>query len=95
MTILESLIKDGLGKIRYFEQNFLLADTSMNVVKGMLFLSLSNADVLFDTKNLTRRTYSTAEALSSTMRVQLIDKHKIARAASNENSETFVIYVAV
>ena len=45
MTIAEFLIQDGLGKIRFFEETFFLADTSMDVVLGMSFLSLSNADV--------------------------------------------------
>ena len=45
MTIAGFSIQDVLGKIRFFEETFLLADTSTNVVLGMLFLSLSNADV--------------------------------------------------
>ena len=45
MTIAGFSIQDGLGKIRFFEKTFLLADTSMDVVLGMPFLSLSNADV--------------------------------------------------
>ena len=40
------------------------------------------------------RTYSTAEALSTTRRVELLDKHKFAKAALDENSETFVVHVA-
>ena len=94
MTIAGFSIQDGLGKIRFFEETFLLADTSMDVVLGMLFLSLSNADVQFDTGNLTWRTYSTAEALPTTRRVELIDKYKFARAALDKNSEIFVVHVA-
>ena len=45
MTIAGFSIQDGLGKIRFFEKTFLLADTSIDVVLGMTFLSLSNADV--------------------------------------------------
>ena len=66
----------------------------MDVVLGMPFLSLSNADVQFDTRNLTWRTYSTTEALPKTMRVELSNKHKFARVALDKNSETFVVFVA-
>ena len=45
MTIAGFSIQEGLGKFRFFEETFLLADTSMNVVLGMPFLSLNNADV--------------------------------------------------
>ena len=94
MTIAGFSIQDGLGKIWFFEETFLLADTSMDVVLRMPFLSLSNADVQFDKGNLTWRIYSTSEALPKTRQVQLIDKHKLAREALNKNSVIFVVYVA-
>ena len=53
MTIAGFLIQNGLCKIRFFEETFLLADTSMEVVLRMPFLSLSNADEQFNTRNLT------------------------------------------
>ncbi len=40
-------LQDSLGRVRFFEETFLLADISMEVVLGMPFLSLSNADVEF------------------------------------------------
>ena len=68
-----------MGKIPFFEETFLLGDTSMDVLLEMLFLSLRHANVQFDTENLTWRTDSTAETLSTTRRVELINKHKFAR----------------
>ncbi len=38
------LLQDSLGRVRFFEETFLLTDTSMEVVLGMPFLALSNAD---------------------------------------------------
>ncbi len=74
---------------------FLLADTSMEVVLGMLFLSLSNTDVKFaELEKLIWRSYIVAEALPITSRVELIDKKEFAKAALDENSETFVVHVA-
>ncbi len=60
-------IQDSRGRVRFFEETFLLADTSMEVVLGMLFLSLSNANVEFaELGKLTWRTYTAAEALPTT-----------------------------
>ena len=60
----------------------------------MPLLALSNADIQFDTKSFTWRSYSAAKALPTTRRVELINKHEFAKPALDKNSETFVIYVA-
>ena len=60
----------------------------------MPFLTLSNADIQFAAKELTWRSYTAAEALSTTKRVELIDKKEFAKAALDEESETFVMHVA-
>ena len=41
------LLQDKLGKVRFFQETFLVADTRMEVVLGMPFLILSNADIRF------------------------------------------------
>ncbi len=87
-------LQDSLGRVRFFEDNFLLADISMEVVLGMLFLSLSNADFQFGAGELTWRSYTIAEALPIAKRVELIDKYEFAKAALGENSETFVVHFA-
>lgn len=45
MVIARFSIQDKLGKIRFFEGTFLLADTSIEMVLGILFLALSNANI--------------------------------------------------
>ena len=62
-------VEDKLGRARFFQETFLLADISAEVVLGMPFLTLSNADVQFVEKELTWRFYTTAEALPTTKRV--------------------------
>ena len=94
MTVAAFSLPDSLGKVRFFEETFLLADTSMKVVLGMPFLALSNADIQFGAERLTWRSYTAAEALPTARRVELIDKHEFAKAALDENSETFVVHVA-
>lgn len=41
----EFSVYDKLSKARFFEETFLLAHTSIEVVLGMPFLSLSNANL--------------------------------------------------
>ncbi len=94
MALARFSLQDSLERVR--EKTFLLTDISIEVVLEMFFLSLSNADVEFtELEKLTWRLYTTTEALSTTSRVKLIDKREFAKAALDENSETFVIHVAV
>ncbi len=44
------LNKDGME--RFFEESFLLADIRPDIVFGMLFLTMSNADVDFQSRDL-------------------------------------------
>ncbi len=89
------LLQDSLERIRFFKENFLLADTSIKVVLGMIFLAFSNANFQFSAKELIWTTFTIAEALAITSQVELIDKREFAKAALDENSKTFVIYVSV
>ena len=45
-------VQDKLTKVQFFEKTFLVADTSIEVVLGMFFLTLSNVDVQFVEKEL-------------------------------------------
>ena len=65
----------------------------MEVVIGMPFLALNNADIQFDTETFTWRSYSTAKVLPTARWVELMDKCKFAKVAMNENSEMFVMYI--
>lgn len=79
------LVKDSLGRVRFFEETFLLAENSMEVILGMPFLSLSNADFQFGAGELTWRIYTAAEALIT---------HEFAKAVLEENPDTFIVHVA-
>ena len=46
-----------------------MANTKFEVILGMLFLKLSNANVSFNEKTLTWRTYTTNKALSTIKQV--------------------------
>ena len=45
MTITGFSIEDKLGSTRFFEETFLLANTSIDLVLGMPFLAFSNSDI--------------------------------------------------
>lgn len=75
IVVTSFLVQDSLGKNRFFEETLLLANTSMDVVLGMPFLTLSNTDIQFGVEKLTWRSYTTTEALPTDRRVKLIYKH--------------------
>ena len=45
-------ILDKDGKKRFFEENFLSTNVKSDIILGMLFLTISNADVDFQAWNL-------------------------------------------
>ena len=51
MVLASFQIEDKLKRARFFQETFLLADFSIEVVLGMPFLTLSNADIQFARKN--------------------------------------------
>ena len=69
MVILGYQVQDKLGRTRFFQETFLVANTSMEVVLKILFFNFSNADIGFLDRELTWRTYSIAKALPTTKRV--------------------------
>ena len=91
MVIAGFSIWDKMGKIRFFEQFFLLADISMEVVLGIIFLALSNLNIEFDIESFTWRSYSAVKALPTARWVKSILKYKFEKAALNKNSKTFVV----
>ena len=94
MVIAGFQVEDKLGRVRFFQESFLLAETSMEVVLEMPFLTFSNANIQIAAKEFTWRSYTAAEALPTTKRVELIDKKEFAKAALDEESETFVVHAA-
>ena len=71
-----------------------MANVSPKVVFGMLFLTLSGADVDFASRKLWWKTYTTKKAFPTTRRIELMDKKEFAAAALNPEHETYVVHVA-
>lgn len=66
----------------------------MKMVLEMPFLTLSNTNVGFLNKELTYKTYSVAEALPTTKRVQIIDWKKFAKVVLDLDKKAFVMHIA-
>ncbi len=88
-------ISDKDGRKRFVEENFLLANVELDVVFGMLFLTISNANINFQARNLQWRFYITEDVLWTTKRVEQIGKKEFATTALNPIHKTFIIYIAV
>ena len=94
MVVAAFSVEDKANRVRFFEETFLVANVSPEVVLGMPFLTLSGADVDFSGWELRWRTYTTKKALPTTRRVELVGKKEFAAAALNPKHETYVVHVA-
>ena len=72
-------MEDKLERARFFQETFLLADINIEVVLDMPFLTFSNADVQFVEKKFTWKSYNIAKALTTTKRLELIDKKNLLK----------------
>ena len=93
MVITAFQVQVKVGRPQFFQET-LLADTSMDFVLWIPSLTLSKADVRFAEREPTWSSYTTAEALPTTRRVELIDRKEFATAALDENEEAFVVHIA-
>ena len=48
-------MKDKANRPRFFQETFLVADTKFEVILGISFLKINNANILFSKKYLYRR----------------------------------------
>ena len=94
MIIAGFQVQDKFRKARFFQETFLLADTSIEVVFGMLFLALSKVKVDFTEKELTWKAYTIAKVLPTTKRVQIICLKEFAKVALDPKQKAFVVHVA-
>ena len=53
MVIADFQVVDKSGRPRFFQETFLVADTKFEVILGMSFLKISNADIAFGKGTLT------------------------------------------
>ena len=86
-------LSDKDGQERFFEESFLLADIKLDTVLRMPFLTMSNANIDFQARNLQWRFYNTGDVFSTIKRVELIEKKEFAAATLDPEYKTFVVHV--
>lgn len=87
-------VVNKLGRVKFFQETLLLAETSMKVVLRMLFFTLSYINIYFAEKNPAQRTYSLAEILLIMRKLKLINKKKFAKTVLDNNIKAFLIHVS-
>ena len=93
MVVAVFSVVDKANQVNFFEETFLVANVSLEVVFVMSFLILSGTDIDFLDRELRWRTYTTEKVFSTTKCVELVGKKKFAAAALDPEYGTFVIYV--
>ena len=63
MMIANFKIKNKVGRPRFFQKIFLVANIKFEIILSIFFLKLSNVDMLFGKKTLMWETYSTNKIL--------------------------------
>ena len=69
MVIADFQVGDKGARSRFFQETLLVTDTKFEVILGMPFLKLSNADVSFGEQTLTWKSYTINKALPTTEQV--------------------------
>ena len=72
-----------------------MTNTKFEVILGMLFLKISNADMLFGKKTLMWKFYTTNKALPTTKQVQIVNLEEFIIAVLNIKNKTFVMHMAI
>lgn len=84
--------EDNLEKIRFFKEIFLLAQTILEIMFEILFLTLAKVQFL-DKKALTWWKYLTADALLTQKRVEIVNSKEFAKLALR-NKKAFVVHIS-
>lgn len=67
----------------------------MSVALDMLFLILSNAKIIFSDWKLSYGLFTTADTLSITKQVELIERKEFIAAIFSLDEKMFVVYIVV
>ena len=81
------------NRVRFFEETFLVANVSPEIVLGMPFLTVSGADVDFSGRELRWRIYITENVFPTTRHIELVDKKEFAAAELDPEHKTYVVHV--
>ena len=94
MVVAAFLVVNKANWVRFFEKTFLVANVSPEIVLGMPFLTLSDANVDFSGQELWSRTYIIEEVLLTTRCVKLVGKKEFTATSLDPKHGTDVVHVA-
>ena len=94
MVVAAFSVENKVNQVRFFEETFLVANVSPEIVFRMSFLTLSGANVDFLGRELRYRIYTTKKVLPTTRRIEVIGKKEFAAAALDLEYETYIVHIA-
>ena len=94
MVVANFSVTDKANWVRFFEKTFLVTNISLKVVFGMLFLTLSSANIDFLDWKFYWRIYTTKKAFLTNRHIELVEKKEFAAVVLDAKYKTFIIYVA-
>lgn len=83
-----------MKRIRFFQQNILLANISLKMALKISFFTFNKANIWFIKKKFVYKTYMTAKALLTTRQVKIIKKIKFLLAILETNNQIFIMHIA-
>ena len=93
MVVWAFSVTDKANQVEFFEETFLVANVSLEVVFGMFFFTLSGTDIDFLGRELCWRTYTTEKAFPTTRRVEFVGKKEFAATVLDPEHKTYVVHV--
>ena len=93
IVIAAFLMSDKANRVKFFEETFLVANVSLELVFEISFLTLSDIDVDFLDQGLWWRTYTIKKSLTTIRYVELVEKKKFAAAVLDLKHKTFIVYI--
>lgn len=86
-------MNDKAKKLWLFEEIFLLANISINIVLGIFLFTLSKTKNNFRNWKLNSRSYITIEALFTIKRVELIRDKELVSTVFDSDNKISIIYI--
>lgn len=86
-------VTDKINQVKIFEKTFLVANIGLEMVLGMLFLTLSSVNINFLDWKLWWKTYTTQKTLPNTRYIEQMRKKEFAIIALDLEYEIFIVHV--
>ena len=94
IVVIAFFVTNKTNRVRFFKETFLVANISLEVVLGLLFLTLNSADIDLLRRELWWRTYTTQKALPIIRCNKLVRKKEFAAIAPDSKHEILVVQIA-